>query len=178
MSPKLEPLTCVRDVAALLRQRQVLLGGLRRDRARREAHEFGEVAAVDRQRLDLLLGPHGTEGGGFGLQHRGHLLHEDALRHRAEFQVEIEGRMLADAQRQFLGGGPEARLGDLDAVAAGRQRRGDVESIVVGGQFDLVTRARILDGDSGGRHARAVLVVDDTGDHARIHLSPKRHACR
>ena len=143
-------------------------------RAGNAAHDAGngsreadEVAAVERQRLDLLFRHRGSELGRGSLNERGGAGDGHHLAHGANLELDVDPDMLVDAkihvrERHFLEPG---QLGD-DRVSAGRQRWRCVLSVGIGCQGARDPGAGVRQRDGGAGHHGSGAVGDQAEDRA------------
>ncbi len=140
--------------------------------------QLGEVAAVERQVLDLAGVDDRADGRGALVDDGRGAHHLDHLAHLAELEAQVEAGHVVDLQGHARADGLEAAQLGLDGVGADRQGGEDV--VPLGVRDDGLGRVR---GGVGGRHRdaghrRAALVLDLPFHPGRGALRPGRDAQR
>ncbi len=139
------------------------------------ARQADEVAAVEGQRLDLLLDDRGAEIGGCRLQQRRLGLDLDDLGHRPELEREVHAHPLVDADVDVREGDRlEAGQAGGHGVGARGQRRGRVLALGIGHELSLVARAVLRQRHRGAGHDGARRVLDRAEDRPADGLGAQR----
>ena len=137
------------------------------DDARHRAREVDEVAAVQRQRLDLLLANRRAELGGGRLHERRRAGDRHRLLDRADLELDVDAHALIDAERNVGSRHRlEARELGLHRVGPRRQRRRRELAVAVGRDDSHEAGPGIGQGDRRARHDRAGRVGNQTEDGA------------
>ncbi len=154
-----------------LLQRVAARASRRQDDAVAQLREREEIAPVERHLHDLPVLDDVADFRVGGPQQRFAAGHHDLLGDAAGLELEIDGQVLAEAQRDVgSDGAPEP--GELcgERVAAGPQRGQEVAPLAVGDALDARAALALLGhDDDAGQHA-TLGVADDTGDLTCIGL--------
>ena len=135
------------------------------DRAGAEEQQLEEVAAVQRQLRDLLLGDDLADGGGVGVDRRGIGFDFDPFGDVACGQLEVDALDLIDVQLHVgMHGELEPGLLRGDDIDADREQWNRERALVVRERLALEPGVLVADRDLDLGHHRARGIAHDAGD--------------
>jgi hypothetical protein len=132
-----------------------------------ELGEFGEVVAVDGQRVDQGFGDRGADHAVFGVEDGREFAVDDDVGLGADGQLGVDLDDLADLQRERLGDvGREAVRGDGDLVGADLEEADAVNAVAVADGGGLDIGGEVGRGDFGAGDESPAGIGDQSADVA------------